>query len=717
MKNQNVCFLLIFLFFTKLSGQNLSVTDLTNLCKNPNWESANRYLLTKGWEYYDSKKGDSEKTDIILWSFAKETINDQAQGWINLYLSEGSPCKISYKFYNKSSYNKIQNSIETSGFKLQNSEINDNLIVTSYTGISYILKVAYEKVKDDNWENRSLTAYDVTLIKKNGIFDSENGNKTDYFENGQIKSQYTLKDSKVNGKINTYHENGKLQKTGYYVDGKANGNFTEYDDQGEKTVEYFMVNDEINGTGSVFKNNRLSQIIEYKNGIVDGKYTELLYNDYNKLYLKIVGKYKAGLKADRWETRSINDGKEEIIEIKNYSNDIRNGEFMEYVSSDSLIITNYTNGLLNGHYILKIKTTGTIGKSNDPFSFWNKSCEGNYKNGLKDGKWEYSIMGMLSEVGNFQNDKRQGIWTKYVFMGDKAGEILTQTEFLNNKKNGIETTFYSTIGEEDTTGGQSIYKFKNTPILETTIYKNDQKNGEYILKDSTGHIQVSGHFINDLKEETWKYYNQNGTLSEEKDYSNDKIQTAKYFDNSNELLLVEKYSNNKLDECDYYSNSILSEKHKIEYINNGNKITTLEGISNKNDTVISSTYLLYTDEPYTYNLLLKKGIKEGPFSIFVKNNLKIKGEFNQNKKNGSWILYYPEADVYATRTFRQDSLDNELFYENSTKAVISGTIEILENDKKIKIKLKKGLRNGKTTYYKIDGTKIYDEVFIDGQKK
>ena len=266
MKKQNACFLLIFLFFTELSGQNLSVTDLTNLCKNPNWESANRYLLTNGWEYYDSKKGDSEKTDIILWSFAKETINDQAQGWINLYLSEGSPCKISYKFYNKSSYSKIQNSIESSGFKLQNSEINDNLIVNSYTGISYILKVAYEKVKDDNWENRSLTAYDVTLIKKNGIFDSENGYKTDYFENGQIKSQYTLKDSKVNGKINTYHENGKLQKTGYYVDGKASGNFTEYDDQGEKTVEYFMVNDEINGTCSFFKNNRLSQIFEYKNG-------------------------------------------------------------------------------------------------------------------------------------------------------------------------------------------------------------------------------------------------------------------------------------------------------------------------------------------------------------------------------------------------------------------------------------------------------------------
>jgi hypothetical protein len=136
-------------------SQKLNLVDLSTLCSKKNWEDVNQTLLNKGWVFYESEKGSSNKYNTITWSFNKDYYNDKAQGWFYLYTYDGFPNKISYTVHNKESYSLIQNSISSSGFKLVNSKIEDNEIISTYGNTSYTLKISTEKRTDDDyWINR-----------------------------------------------------------------------------------------------------------------------------------------------------------------------------------------------------------------------------------------------------------------------------------------------------------------------------------------------------------------------------------------------------------------------------------------------------------------------------------------------------------------------------------------------------------------------------------
>lgn len=121
------------------------LSDLTSLCNKKNWEDVNQILLSKGWTYYDSEKGTTYRYNTITWSFDKDYYSDKAGGWFYLYTYEGYPNKISFSVFNKTSYSLIQNSISSSGFKLIDSEIEDNEITSTYGNSSYTLIITTQK--------------------------------------------------------------------------------------------------------------------------------------------------------------------------------------------------------------------------------------------------------------------------------------------------------------------------------------------------------------------------------------------------------------------------------------------------------------------------------------------------------------------------------------------------------------------------------------------
>ncbi len=357
---------LILIIFTALLtvgcyGQKLSLTDLMNLCSKKDWESVNTYLSSKGWVYYDSKKGDTYQYNTITWSYEKEYYNDKAQAWFYLYTYDGLPNKISYSVFNKTSYSIIQNSIVGAGFKLTNSEIEDNAITSTYTNTSYILKVSNQKREDDDSE-RSTTAYNFSLIKKAGIYDLDNGKKYKYYENGKIKAEYILVNGEISGILKAYHENGNLQRTGSYTNGKENGSFVEYDELGKISAKYTMVN-----------------------GISNGKFVAYYYDENANLTSKITGNFKNDKKNGKWENIIIKDDKEEIIEYKNFVDDVKNGDFKEYIGNDTIETKHYENDILDGEYKREVKTKKYLSESFIESFFWTLDCEGSYKNGQRNG--------------------------------------------------------------------------------------------------------------------------------------------------------------------------------------------------------------------------------------------------------------------------------------------------------------------------------------------
>jgi hypothetical protein len=150
MKRFLLYFTMSVLFYSNIYAQKLTLTDLTSLCSKKNWEDVNQALLAKKWTYYDSEKGSTLKYNTITWSFNKDYYSDKAQGWFYLYTYEGYPNKISYSVFNKESYSIIQNSISSLGFKLINSEIEDNQVKSTYTNTQYTLEISTEKRKDDD---------------------------------------------------------------------------------------------------------------------------------------------------------------------------------------------------------------------------------------------------------------------------------------------------------------------------------------------------------------------------------------------------------------------------------------------------------------------------------------------------------------------------------------------------------------------------------------
>lgn len=545
-------------------GQKLTLTDLTNLCNKKNWEDVNIILLAKGWTYYDSEKGNTFKYNTITWSFKKDYYNDKAQGWFYLYTYEGFPNKISYTVVNKESYSLIQSSISSAGFKLVNSEIEDNEVISTYGNTSYTLVIKTEKRKVDDWESRSLTSYNITLIKKAGIYDADNGKKTEYYYGEVVKAEYTLLNGELNGQLKAYHYNGKLKKTGAYNNGVENGLFKEYDEEGkivavytmkngqfngnvkryhsngilkessnyingkktgqvteygengEKILEYMLLDGKVNGKFNQYENNKISITLDYIDGVKEGEYAEYYYDEAGKLIAKNIGQYKNNEKNSTWTFYSIETSGERVIKFENYVNGIKNGNFQDIIG-DSLVIGKYEYDKMQGKALIYQDFSYLI--FGDPMitdtAQMSLIAEGNYLAGVKHGYWKnYDFSGTLRSEGNFVNGKESGEWkfyyTKIIDMPYSQKLYMVQN-YSNGKLNGKRLRF-SYIIEEKYPCKDSVNIDKNTDtctnfiyhkVLETSYYKDGELDGPFELLDSLNELIVKGNFIKDKKNGEW----------------------------------------------------------------------------------------------------------------------------------------------------------------------------------------------------------------------
>lgn len=522
MKRIFITFVTSVLLFHFSLAQKLTLTDLTNLCNKQNWENVNLNLVSKGWTYYDSEKGNSNQYNTITWSFNKELYSDKANAWFYLFTYDGQPNKISYSVFNKESYTIIQNSISTGGYKLIGSEIENNEVISTYSNPNYILKISTEKRTDDDWTDRSITAYNFTLIKKSGVYDVDNGKKREYFDDGTLKFEYILTNGEINGQIKAYYENGQIKKTGYYKNGKGNGAFVEYDEEGNKTSEYNLLDDEMTSLLIKYENKLISTSTNYKGGLKNGPFIDYYHNDDTKeLYLIIYGEYLNNEKNGCWKSYYIDNKKERLVKVETYSNGVKNGYFQD-VEGDSVIVGNYKDGKLNGEYKIYIDLSRMIvgGVINTNVTELTLITEGYYVDDAQSGYWKYyDYTGTLRHEGRLLNGEKTDDWKYYYsILSTENGielpyskELYFIRKFQNNKLNGRSIRF-SFLNEEkipcirkaDTKSVEdSCTKFNYTKVNETSTYNNDKLYGLYEFKDSTNTTIIKGYFKNDLKDGEW----------------------------------------------------------------------------------------------------------------------------------------------------------------------------------------------------------------------
>lgn len=154
--------LFFILFKVQISfSQNLTVSELINIYENKNVEQLNYFLIRKDWSFQNAKKNyPREKLDMIQWVF--NTGNNKVAGFFSTVIHNNKIRIIHYNIVD-SNFNYFKQSLDSSGFKLIDSEINNGSISSIYTNGKYEVNIKVSKIAD---ENTSGTSYFITLMNE-----------------------------------------------------------------------------------------------------------------------------------------------------------------------------------------------------------------------------------------------------------------------------------------------------------------------------------------------------------------------------------------------------------------------------------------------------------------------------------------------------------------------------------------------------------------------
>ena len=387
--------------------------------------------------------------------------------------------------------------------------------------------------------NRNATEYDkATGIKETGKYKNfkRDGLWTIYYEDGSYEERY-YKDGTLDKEIIKYNINGVIIKKITVIDGKKEGKCIEYDSNGNIVFECFYKDDELDGTFKRYSNNKVILEENYKNGILDGKFT--LFSNSGKIIID--GFYKDGKREGEWSYNNL----QELLQMKD----------LEYIFSNEY---EYLFSLIQKDVALTEFNTLYEFIENNNYDVFN--IKGSFKNGLKEGEWEFytyinDIEGGELFVSKFENEKInlykddklvRLLLEKYSYVEDgekfkseifyengKMRQKLYQNNYLflegddfDNNKSGKITEFYnsgkiSTIIDwkesiEEIGYGNEAYGFRRIVGKAKKFYENGKLFGEGEVRDYPleGGIVAIG-FNMDKK---WKYYNQNGKLILEGEY-------------------------------------------------------------------------------------------------------------------------------------------------------------------------------------------------------
>lgn len=672
MKRTNLLITILVTIVSNSFSQNLSLNDLFSICNKPNWTEVDEYLLKKGWVYHESSKGDDLHYSTITWSYNKEYYSGKAQGWLHLMTYDGYPNKIAYNIFNKNAYTTIKNGISTLGMALKANSIEDDEIITNYENSNFIVKISTSKRYRDTYGDNSSTSYLITVIKKSGIYDPNNGLKKVYDDYGNIKQEYSLKNGELNGKATEYYSDGTVQKISYFVNGKRNGLTIEYDNYGNVISKANYLDNELDGSFKYYENKILVIEGTYKNGKKNGLFKEYDENGNLSHEYTMLNDLKNGI------SKIYENGKLKFY--TEWKNDLENGKHKEYDENGFLIFEiDNENGVPNGFFKQyennKLKLIGSVFNDEKNGVFKEYDEDGNIvkdytmKSDMLDGLYTvyYYDSGKLrlKKTGNYKDDKEYGLWETILY-NDKGIDILSSHIYLNGILNGP----FKQVQNDSIIYGNYKYGYLDGDYLLVSV---PYEINPTITGDSTSCIKLSkGKYTNGLKNGLWQYYF-NNSLSEEGIYIKDKKE-GKW-----NIYNVLKGQNGKMD-------SILlmqSEEYK-DGVLNGEKITYLQwnidSVKCINQNIPLDKCNLYHINHNKQISHYKNGKLDGVLESYDSNgNLEVKATFKDDILDG-YFLSNTNGIKHLSGVLKDGKIEY-LDYFDSTGANIKAHFDIYNENK------------------------------------
>jgi antitoxin component YwqK of YwqJK toxin-antitoxin module len=369
----------------------------------------------------------------------------------------------------------------------------------------------------------------ITFSQSNLIFESQltsqnqkliwndnpySGLVAKFYETGQLKSIYEVKDGISNGKVTEFNFDKNFNKSSF-----------------KDTSFINQLNKEI-----VLKKKELELLIQdtIKASKESKDYLNYEIGGYDK-WLKLKEKNDEG-KLNKKKKEDF-DKYESLVQLKNQSvRKLVDSEKELNAISQTLKTESYKKEYVpikSKEYSIANSTKEGMAIIYD--SLGNKFGEGNYKNGKQDGKWVfyYSNGNKQGEGNYFAGDEsnkgssgipkngRQGSWIFYHPNGNIDGD--------SNYKDGIlegQSKIYFSDGKLKESGtyingkasGHFIFYHENGSVWNEVDYKEGKKFGLEIIYNEDGIKTAEYYLTNDVKNGKEKIYFPNGKLKEERNW-------------------------------------------------------------------------------------------------------------------------------------------------------------------------------------------------------
>lgn len=745
--NKISLFLVFFLClcFNTLKAQKLSLSELQNLASNKNWETTNKFLLAKKWDYYNSEQGDNENYDNISWAFGRNLYdNNKASGWFYVFNFEDLPHKIMYRFRQKEYYTSIISQLKAFGYKQIDESIFDERVTATYQNKGFVLKIAYNRETDESNDDdsyyyssssykKTYTVYEVSIYKKGGVYDPNNGFKKEYHDNGTLQAEYFLRNGKIDGEVKTYNEDGTISAILNLKDEVKEGEQINFD--------YIEDNDNV----------VIKTITNYSKGERNGKQIRFIVTP-EETYIIEYSNYK----DDNLNGKSLSSTNSRIIE-RYYVDGVLNGTHKEYFEIKGALIGGLARiDTLEMPNILLLEQNYFNNKLNGPvkeYDFSNSiKTEGFYRDSLRTGTWKFyyekqkdeegnelEYSGKLYQITNYELGLKNGKNVKYSYtipVKIPCKDKNSKEECFKTNVIYIEETSYY---KDDVLEGLYELKSKEGEIIAKGIYLNGKENGEWIqstnseftIYDSENDTFEKGIYVNGLKQGKWERFDKSNNLLESYFYLDNEV-NGKHTSFTNG---GKPYINKYFREGDFYKYEIYNTLGEIslmiEILNHYKNKLKIKETSFSIDKQESITYEIEMNTDFTLNNIIfpvqyaqlndKDKIKNGFYDLYNKDGKPLsQGKFENNRKVAKWEDYYYDQQVKVTTNYDyKGALNSETYYDLNKNEPFSGEFIFINKATSTteERKIKNGKRHGTTRYKDANDKTIKKESYKEGVLK
>ena len=395
--------------------------------------------------------------------------------------------------------------------------------------------------------------------------------------------------------------------------------------------------------------------------------------------------YEKGLKEGEWIEWFVDESPREIY---NYKKDLLEGSYAIYdsASAQKIIEKMYKKDLLHGVWkewyldnTLRLeysyKNDNLHGVSIDYDSTGKKDSEKMYKEGLKDGEWNfYNDDVVLVRVEVYNDDLKDGLW----YTKDLETRDIHYEEYREDKFIVRYTEHY----------------YPNFQLMEKYAYKDSLPHGKWIGYYKDGETKHVKRFEDGKKQGKWQYYTELGDVHTLELFENDKRNGEWY----------KRLEGKDIQYQFWDMDSLISEYADLHYPNGQlkEKISYKEGLKDGKFTGY------YQNGSKKYVKRYEDDIPAGKWQYYtMAGKTNAEEIYVDGKRNDEWYRLEQNGDVYY-QFWDMDSLISEyadLHYPNG---------QLIE-----KISYKEGLKDGKFTgYYESGETKHkkkYTEDKPDGK--